>query len=381
MNLNQNKINAALILESGEVFYGHGIGDKSTVFGELCFNTAMTGYQEILTDPSYSGQIINFTFPHIGNIGTNDEDIESKKVYATGLILRNDITSPSNFRANAHFEEWLKKNKVVGICGVDTRSIVHFLRNKGACNAAICHADSLEHINIEQIKEALSKVPSLKGADLAGKVTTTESYAWEEALWRDEVSRDAEFKVVAIDFGVKLNSPRSLVSRGCEVVILPATAKAEEILSHNPDGIFLSNGPGDPAATGVYFIPEIKKIMEKRIPIFGICLGHQILALAIGGTTTKMHQGHRGANHPVQNLRTRQVEITSQNHGFHVIAESLPSDAEVTHISLFDGTVEGLRLTSYPAFSVQYHPESSPGPHDSLYLFDDFITLMKENKK
>lgn len=373
---------AALVFADGTCFYGYGIGKKGATKGEICFNTSITGYQEILTDPSYCGQIINFTFPHIGNIGVNESDIEALSVKASGLIIREPITNPSSYRAQTHLNDWLEKNNLSGISGIDTRQITKLIRKNGAKTVAIIYGDISEK-SLKNAQEEIAAAPDLNGVELASVASENKNYAWNnEGCWQqnnnayNQVGKK-NLKVVAIDYGAKLNILRCLTEVGCEVVVLPAKASFDEIAAHNPDGVFLSNGPGDPAETGKYAIPTIQKILEKKIPLFGICLGHQLLALAIGAKTSKMHQGHRGANHPVQDLRSKKVEITSQNHGFCVDANSMPANSEITHISLFDGSVEGLRLKDAPAFSVQYHPESSPGPHDSFYLFEEFVKLMK----
>jgi carbamoyl-phosphate synthase small subunit len=373
---------AALVLADGKVFFGKGIGKHGTTFGEICFNTSLTGYQETLTDLSYAGQIITFTFPHIGNVGTNTEDIESKHPVARGLVIREEITSPSNFRSQSHLNDWLIKNKITGISGVDTRALTRHIRLNGAQNVAICFFEKKSDLHLSALQKEVQQYPSLKGLELAEGVSCEKVYERNETIWKlgrghGELS-NPKYKVVAIDYGAKLNILRCLSDLGCDVTIVPATATADEILAFNPDGIFLSNGPGDPAATGKYAIPHLQKLIESGKPIFGICLGHQLLALAMGCTTTKMHQGHRGSNHPVQDLATRKVEITSQNHGFVVSKNALPADVEITHLSLFDDTVEGFRSKTKPVFAVQYHPESSPGPHDSHYLFLRFIGLMED---
>ena len=383
----QKPKDAVLIFADGSKFYGYGIGKEGLAIGEVCFNTSVTGYQEILTDPSYSGQIINFTFPHIGNVGANDEDIEAKKVRANGLIVREPITNSSNYRANISFNEWLKKHNLTGISGVDTRQITKKIRQDGAKNVAIVFEENLSEKSIEEAHEKIKNIGDLDGIELALKASENKVYDWQnEGNWdqRNNIynsSKDNLYKVVAIDFGAKLNILRCLKQVGCDVTVLPANATFADIEKINPDGVFLSNGPGDPAETGKYSIPTIQKVLEKNIPLFGICLGHQLLALAVGAKTAKMHQGHRGANHPVQDLRSKKVEITSQNHGFCVDKSSLPSDVEITHISLFDNTIEGIKLKNKPAFSVQYHPESSPGPSDSFYLFEEFVELIKKHKK
>lgn len=373
-----------LALADGTILQGVGVGAVGTALGEVVFNTAMTGYQEILTDPSYAGQIINFTFPHIGNVGTNKEDIETLNPAARGLVLREDITDPSNWRSFKPLNDWLVENDMPGICGIDTRALTRRIRDHGAPNGVICHNPD-GNFDLPALHKQAADWPGLEGMDLAKDVSCTQSYKWNESLWSLEKGYGRQdlpkYKVVAIDYGAKRNILRCLSSSGCEVTVVPANATASDILSHKPDGVFLSNGPGDPEATGVYAVPVIRELLDKKIPIFGICLGHQLLALALGGKTRKMHLGHRGANHPVKDLATAKVEITSQNHGFEVIAESLPKNTEVTHISLFDGTNEGLRVKDKPAFSVQYHPEASPGPQDSHYLFERFVESMSGNAK
>jgi carbamoyl-phosphate synthase small subunit len=339
----------------------------------------MTGYQEIMTDPSYAGQIITFTFPHIGNVGTNPEDIETLTPAARGLVVRVDITEPANWRASEHFDRWLKSHGLVGVAGVDTRKLTRRIRDGGAPSGAVVHAPEGK-IDYGAALEAARAWPGLEGMDLAKEVSCRQMYRWDETRWNwgEGYGRleNPRFHVVAVDYGAKRNILRLLASHGCRVTVVPATATAEEILVHKPDGIFLANGPGDPAATGTYAVPALRKLMETEKPIFGICLGHQLLALALGGRTRKMPIGHRGANHPVKDIETGKVEITSQNHGFCVIPESLPRDVEVTHVSLFDGSNEGLRVHGKPIFSVQYHPEASPGPQDSHYLFRRFVGLM-----
>jgi carbamoyl-phosphate synthase small subunit len=371
---------AALALADGSICWGHGIGAAGTTVGELCFNTAMTGYQEIMTDPSYAGQIITFTFPHIGNVGANLEDIEATTPVARGLVLATDITAPANWRATRSFDDWLKSNGLVGIAGLDTRRLTRKLRECGAATAAIAHAPDGRFDTAALRREAASW-PGLDGMDLALEVTGRQTRTWDESLWTIDGGYGRQIAprhhVVAIDYGAKRNILRSLASAGCRVTVVPADATAEDILGHKPDGIFLSNGPGDPAATGVYAVPTIRTLIETGKPVFGICLGHQLLALAVGGRTEKMHHGHRGANHPVKELATGKVEITSQNHGFMVVPESLPANCEATHVSLFDGTNEGFRLLDRPVFAVQYHPEASPGPADSRHLFDRFVRMME----
>ena len=372
---------AVVVLADGSVFYGYGLGAETTAVGEVCFNTSLTGYQENLTDPSYAGEIITFTFPHIGNVGTNNEDIETLTPVARGAILREDITDQSSWRAVQHFNDWLKTHNLAGISGIDTRALTRRIRNQGAPNAVICHqADG--KFDLEKLKKQAAEWAGLEGMDLAKEVSCTQTYEWDETGWdlTDGYGKQKapKYHVVAMDFGAKRNILRCLASAGCKVTVVPGNTSAEDILRHKPDGVFLSNGPGDPAATGTYAVPTIKALIEKDIPVFGICLGHQMLALALGGKTTKMHLGHRGANHPVQDLMTKKVEITSQNHGFMVIPDSLPDDIEVTHISLFDKTNEGIRHKTKPAFSVQYHPEASPGPQDSHYLFERFVEMIEK---
>jgi carbamoyl-phosphate synthase small subunit len=375
---------ALLLLEDGSLFFGKGIGLPGITTGEICFNTAITGYQEILTDPSYFGQIITFTFPHIGNIGTNSEDIESAIPYASGLILQSAITDPANFRSSQHLQAWLSEHKITGISGIDTRALTRHIRINGAQNVLICHNETGQ-FDLPALRAALTKIPPFAGLELAKAVSRKEAATWNQSEWQLGSGYGTQqrpvHKVVAIDYGAKLNILRCLAEQGCDVVTVPATATFDEIMKHAPDGIFLSNGPGDPAATGRYAIPVIKQLLASGLPIFGICLGHQLLSLALGARTEKMHQGHRGANHPVKNLATGKVEITSQNHGFVVTKESLPAGVSVTHISLFDNTIEGIALDGKPVFSVQHHPESSPGPHDSHYLFDNFIRHMDEYKQ
>jgi carbamoyl-phosphate synthase small subunit len=371
--------NAALVLADGSIFWGHGVGAAGLRVGEVCFNTSMTGYQEIMTDPSYAGQIVTFTFPHVGNIGANLEDIETTTAAARGLVLRADITAPSNWRAAQHFDVWLKANGLVGIAGVDTRRVTRRIRDGGAPNAALAFAPD-GNLDVDAALAAARGWPGLEGMDLAKEVTCRQTYAWDETAWRwgEGYGRLAwpRFRVVAVDYGAKRNILRMLAAAGCAVTVVPATASADDILRHDPDGIFLSNGPGDPAATGEYAVPVLRQLMQTGKPIFGICLGHQLLALALGARTRKMEIGHRGANHPVKDLATGKVEITSQNHGFVVLSETLPAEAAVTHVSLFDGSNEGLKLNDRPVFSVQYHPEASPGPQDSHYLFDRFVAMM-----
>lgn len=378
---------ARLVLDDGTVIAGQGIGATGAAVGEVCFNTAITGYQEILTDPSYAGQIITFTFPHIGNVGANKDDSETSNLAARsgvrGCVLRAPITGPSNYRAAGHFDAWLKSRNIVGITGIDTRALTALIREKGMPNGVIAHEPSGK-FDLGKLKAEAKAWPGLLGLDLVPDVTTGQSYAWDEKrwAWNEGFARNEnpEFHVVAIDYGLKTNILRCLVSSGCKVTVLPSTAKAEDVLARNPDGVFLSNGPGDPAATGKYAVPEIKKLVASGKPVFGICLGHQMLGLALGATTKKMHQGHHGANHPVKDFTTNKVEIVSMNHGFTVDSKTLPKGVKETHVSLFDGTNCGIALDGRPVFSVQHHPEASPGPQDSHYLFTRFTNMMREAK-
>ncbi len=374
-----------LVLENKKIFRGIGIGFQGEATGEVCFNTSLTGYQEIISDPSYAGQIINFTFPHIGNVGTNKEDFESDKIWTKGVIFNSEITSPSNYRSFQHLDTWLKKNKIVGITGLDTRSLTNFIRDNGAPKGTIAFSKNGK-FNIKKLTNSTLKWSGLKNLDLAVKVTTSKNYiwkglqTWKKGLGYKKNSKNS-FHVVAIDYGIKKNILRYFSNFNCKVTVVSCKTSSEKILALKPDGIFLSNGPGDPAATGKYAIRIIKDLIKKNLPLFGICLGHQILALTLGGKTKKMKLGHRGANHPVKNLINDNVEITSQNHGFEVVAENLPKNIEVTHKSLFDHSIEGIKLKKKPVFSVQYHPESNPGPQDSVYLFQEFINNMKKNVK
>jgi carbamoyl-phosphate synthase small subunit len=374
---------AVIVLADGTIIKGRSFGAETSKVGEICFNTSMTGYQEIMTDPSYAGQIITFTFPHIGIVGTNAEDIETMNPAARGMILREDITNPSNWRAQNHLDAWLKSHDIPAISGIDTRALTRRIRDAGAPNGVIA-VNYKGEFDFDALLETAKNWSGLNGLDLAKDVTCAQSYTWDETMWSHGtgygVQRNPEFHVVAVDYGAKRNILRALASSGCRVTVVPATASVDEILAHNPDGVFLSNGPGDPAATGVYAVPVIRALLEKNMPIFGICLGHQLLALALGAHTTKMPLGHRGANHPVKDLQTGKVEITSQNHGFHVLPETLPANVKISHISLFDNTNEGLIVTDRPAFSVQYHPEASPGPMDSHYLFERFVEMMRHHK-
>ena len=374
-----------LVLENRQIFKGIGIGYEGTATGEVCFNTSITGYQEIISDPSYSGQIINFTFPHIGNVGTNKEDHESDKVWTKGVIFNSEITNPSNYRSLKNLDQWLKKNKIVWLTGLDTRSLTNFIRDKGAPKGTISN-NKKGNFNLKKLINISTKWPGLNGLDLAKNVTTQKKYIWSGfKTWNKkkgfEKTKNKNFKIVAIDYGIKKNILRYFSNFKCDVIVVPCQTSAEQILKLKPDGIFLSNGPGDPAATGKYAIKIIQNLIKSNIPIFGICLGHQLLALALKAKTKKMKIGHRGANHPVKNLVNDRVEITSQNHGFEVVKESLPKNVEMTHKSLFDNSVEGIKLKNKPVFSVQYHPESNPGPQDSHYLFNQFINLVKKNAK
>jgi len=371
---------AALVLADGTVFHGAGIGAIGHAAGEVCFNTSMTGYQEIITDPSYAGQIINFTFPHIGNVGTNEEDIETLTPAARGVILRMDITEPSNWRSSRHLDQWLKSHNLVGLCGIDTRALTRLIRNGEPPVGVVAQAAPGEQVDLDAMLVEAKAFPGLEGMDLAKDVTCGQTHHWTEGAWSltEGYARttDPKRRVVAIDYGCKRNILRCLADAGCDVTVVPADTPAADILAHQPDGIFLSNGPGDPAATGVYAVPIIQELLASGKPIFGICLGHQMLALALGCTTEKMSLGHRGANQPVKDLTTGKVEITSQNHGFRVKRESLPAGIVETHTSLFDGTLEGISAEGRPVFSVQYHPEASPGPRDSHYLFERFTDLI-----
>jgi len=370
---------ACLVLGNGAVFWGHGFGATGKRVGEVCFNTGMTGYQETLTDPSYAGQIITFTFPHIGNVGANAEDVEATTAAALGLVVKADLTEPSNYRATRHLDDWLKSHGLPGISGVDTRALTVMIRDGGPPNGVICHApDGV--FDLPALRAEAAGWPGLEGMDLAKEVSCRQSYTWDESLWAwgQGYGRQTapKHKVVAVDYGAKRNILRCLADAGCEVVVVPASATAEEILRHAPDGVFLSNGPGDPAATGEYAVPAIRGVLDAGKPVFGICLGHQLLALALGAKTYKLDRGHRGANQPVKDLATGRVEITSQNHGFAVDDKSLPEGVRVTHVSLFDGSNEGIACEARRAFSVQYHPEASPGPSDSHYLFHRFTGMM-----
>ncbi|RYC11973.1 glutamine-hydrolyzing carbamoyl-phosphate synthase small subunit [Ciceribacter ferrooxidans] len=383
------KPTALLVLADGTVIEGRGIGATGKVQAEVCFNTALTGYEEILTDPSYLGQIVTFTFPHVGNVGTNAEDIEdltpAARHGAVGVIFKADITDPSNYRAAQHLDAWLKARGIIGLCGVDTRALTAWIRENGAPNAVIAH-DPAGVFDLDTLKVEAKAWSGLEGLDLAKVATSGQSSVWTETPWVWNKgfgtlgAEDAKYHVVCVDYGVKRNILRLFAGLDAKVTVVPATTSAEDILSLNPDGVFLSNGPGDPAATGVYAAPVIRKLIDSGLPVFGICLGHQMLALALGGTTEKMHQGHHGANHPVKDFTTGKVEIVSMNHGFAVDSKSLPEGVEETHVSLFDGSNCGLRLVGKPVFSVQHHPEASPGPQDSHYLFRRFMNMVRERK-
>ena len=381
------KATAILVLADGTVMEGRGLGATGKAVGEVCFNTALTGYQEILTDPSYAGQIVTFTFPHIGNVGANDEDIEdltpAARAGAVGAVFRADITDPSNYRSGGHLDAWLKRRGVVALSGIDTRALTALIREKGAPNAVIAHApDGV--FDIEALKAEAKAWSGLVGLDLAKEVTTGQTANWTETpwVWNEGYGAGdgAAMNIVVVDYGIKRNILRLLAGLGAKITIVPATASADEILAHKPDGIFLSNGPGDPAATGDYAVPVIQALLATGIPIFGICLGHQMLALALGGRTVKMHQGHHGANHPVKDHTTGKVEIVSMNHGFAVDGASLPDGVTETHVSLFDGSNCGIALAGKPVFSVQHHPEASPGPQDSHYLFRRFANMVRARK-
>ena len=381
------KPTALLVLADGTVLEGFGLGATGHAVAEVCFNTAMTGYEEILTDPSYAGQIITFTFPHVGNVGTNEEDIESVNMAARpgacGVILHAAITQPSNYRATRPLNDWLKARGIIGLSGIDTRALTALIREKGMPNAVIAH-DPSGKFDVAALRQEARAWPGLVGMDLVPQVTTGQRFTWDETewVWGKGFGRQTspEFHVVAIDYGVKRNILRLLAGAGCKVTVVPATTSADDVMALKPDGVFLSNGPGDPAETGKYAVPVIKQLVASGTPTFGICLGHQMLGIAVGGKTQKMHQGHHGANHPVKDITTGKVEITSMNHGFALDKDSLPGNVEQTHVSLFDGSNCGIALKDRPVFSVQYHPEASPGPRDSHYLFTRFVDMMRQNK-
>jgi carbamoyl-phosphate synthase small subunit len=370
---------AVLILGDGRVFWGQGAGAEGHKVGELCFNTSMTGYQEIMTDPSYAGQIISFTFPHIGNVGANVEDVESASPFALGCVMREPITAASNYRSGMSFDAWLASNGLIAISGLDTRALTRLVRTNGAPNAVIAHSKA-GVFDVPALQAQARDLPGLEGMDLAKDVWGKQSASWDQTLWDIKSGYGAQSSprkhIVAVDYGIKHNILRNLASTGAKITVVPGDTRFEDIMARSPDGIFLSNGPGDPAATGVYAIPIIQKLIASGKPIFGICLGHQMLALAVGAHTYKMQQGHRGANHPVKEVVTGKVEITSMNHGFAVDGKSLPAGVVETHVSLFDGTNCGLALDGKPVFSVQHHPEASPGPQDSFYLFKRFMEMM-----
>jgi carbamoyl-phosphate synthase small subunit len=374
---------AVLVLADGTILWGLGYGAEGVKVGELCFNTAMTGYQEILTDPSYAAQIITFTFPHIGNVGANGEDIETITPAALGCVMKEPLTEPSNFRSERHFHHWLQAWGLIGISGVDTRALTRLIRAQGAPTAVLAHY-AHKQFDVDDLLARARAWPGLKGMDLAKDLSTRQTYTWDETLWSLEVGygrlNAPQRHIVCVDYGVKRNILRNLAQASARITVVPADADFDDIMHHKPDGLFLSNGPGDPAATGAYAIPVIQQALDAGLPTFGICLGHQMLALAVGAKTYKMHQGHRGANHPVKDLETGKVEITVMNHGFAVDAASLPENAKATHVSLFDGTNCGLALTDRPAFSVQHHPEASPGPQDSFYLFRRFMDLVESKQ-
>ena len=370
---------AALIFDDGEILWGHGLGALKSVIAELCFNTSQTGYQETLTDPSYAKQIITFTFPHIGIVGINDEDLESNKIYAEGCVINQSIEEYSNWRAQDSLNSFLKKNNIPGIIGVDSRYLTRKLSVNGAQKVALIHFGEKKE-SFDNLQQKLKQWSGLKNLDLATSVSATNEYQWNYGLWKQNIKDENydNFPIVCLDFGIKQNILRNLKNLNFNPTILPAISNTKEILNKKPKGVFLSNGPGDPDATIKIILPTLKELINLQIPIFGICLGHQLLSLALGAKTKKMYQGHRGANQPVKNLINNNVEITSQNHGFEVERSSLPNEVEETHISLFDGSNEGIRHKTYPVFSVQYHPEASPGPHDSAYLFKEFYNLVKK---
>ena len=379
-----NGATACLALADGTLFFGQGFGAVGQTQAELCFNTAMTGYQEIMTDPSYAGQIVTFTFPHIGNVGVNPEDDETADPVANGMVVKWDPTEPSNWRTTEKLAPWLERRGRIGIGGLDTRRLTRAIRQQGAPHVALAHNPD-GTFDLEELVATARAFPGLEGLDLAKEVTCAQSYQWDEMRWAwpdGYTKRQGKgHKVVAVDYGAKRNILRCLASAGCDVIVLPATATAEDVLAHNPDGLFLSNGPGDPAATGEYAVPMIQDVLKASdIPVFGICLGHQMMALALGAKTIKMNHGHHGANHPVKDLETGKVEITSMNHGFTVDSQTLPEGVIETHVSLFDGSNCGIRMEKRPVFSVQYHPEASPGPQDSYYLFERFAEAMKKRE-
>ena len=384
-HLNKIEPTGILVLQNREYFKCSGFGYEGVATGEICFNTSITGYQEIISDPSYAEQIINFTFPHVGNVGSNKEDNESSKVWTKGVIINSEITDPSNYRSLNHLDRWLKNNQIVGITGLDTRSLTNLIRDRGSQKGTIAFSRNGD-FNIQKLINTTINWGGIKNLDLAQKVTTRTNYIWSGLkTWEKNIgfkkNKKKSFHVVAVDYGIKKNILRYFSNFNCKVTVVSCKTNSQEIFKLKPDGVFLSNGPGDPAATGKYAINIIKELIKNDMPIFGICLGHQILALSLGAKTKKMKLGHRGANHPVKNLIKGNVEITSQNHGFEIIKKSLPKNIEITHHSLFDNCIEGIKLKNKPIFSVQYHPESNPGPQDSVYLFQDFINNMKKNAK
>ncbi len=380
--------NAILVLADGTVFWGHGVGLEKDIVGEVCFNTSMTGYQEIITDPSYAGQIITFTFPHIGNVGTNRDDLERETAAAAGIILKSDITAPSNYRATQDFSCWLASAGLTGIAGIDTRNLTRRIRHFGAINGIISFSNQ-KSFDIDELTIKAQQHPSLSGTDLASVVSTRELEKWSTGIWKfgSKVDDDGfektereDYHIVAIDYGAKRNILRNLAQLGAKVTTVPSNFSADAILNLQPDGIFLSNGPGDPAATAEYAVPIIRDLLNTTTPIFGICLGHQLLSLALGAKTKEMKNGHRGGNHPVKQIQTGRIEITSQNHGFVISEQTLPGSATITHRSLFDGSIEGFEIAERNIFSVQYHPEASPGPTESDYLFGQFLEIIKKAK-
>jgi carbamoyl-phosphate synthase small subunit len=371
-----------VVFADGRTIWGRGFGAEGEAVGELCFNTAMTGYQEVMTDPSYAKQVVAFTFPHIGNVGANDEDVEATEAHALGCLVREPVTSPSNYRAGLDFTGWMERRGRIGIAGVDTRALTRLVRREGPPTIAVAH-NREGNFDVEALRQMAAEWPGLEGMDLAKEVSRLQVERWTGGKWawgkgyEMDGEGDRRPHVVAVDYGSKRNIFRNLVEAGARVTVVPASASFDDVMAQEPDGFFLSNGPGDPAATGEYAIPVIRRMLETGKPLFGICLGHQLLALAVGGRTSKMFQGHRGANHPVKRLEDGRVEITSMNHGFAVERDGLPDNVRETHVSLFDDSNCGIALTDRPAFSVQYHPEASPGPQDSFYLFEKFVGAMR----
>ena len=382
LNFDHNH-DAVLVFSSGNYILGKGIGQKNQkTIGEICFNTAMTGYQEIITDPSYSQQIITFTFPHIGNVGVNENDNQSKGILCNGIIIRERISNPSNYRAQHHLDKWLEENQRTGICGVDTRAITNYIREKGVQNVVIYYGQEGEQVDVEALIALAKDKPTLKGMELTKEASTQGTFTWDKGIFNLDLDKfdtpKTQHDIIVVDFGVKDNIPSELANVGLNPIVVSGQESFEAIMEHNPKGIFFSNGPGDPHATSGYAVPLIQKLIDTGLPIFGICMGHQLLSIASNLETVKMHQGHRGANHPVKNLERGTVEITSQNHGFCVSDKNIPDNVEITHVSLFDNTIEGIRRTDRPVFSVQYHPESAPGPNDSKYLFKQFRNLIDQ---